>query len=366
MADRIPLHRILIVRPSALGDVCRSVPVLASLHRAHPQAAIDWVVRDSFRPAIAAHPALHEAIAFPRSRFARWWRSPAALSEMLRWGGDLRRRRYDLVIDCQGLGRSGLITSLTAAPRRVGWRDARELAWLGYNVRHRTPSDRHTVDRMLALLEAEGIEPVRDMRLYVAEDDRRWWADRHGEPDLGGAPYAVLAPTARWPSKRWPLDRWGELVKPLLKRGMKRLVVIGAPDERPQTDRLFGAGGGADAALVDLVGRLTIGQLMAVIAQANLVVAHDSAPLHLAVGFDRPCVGLFGPTDPGQVGPYRRPEAVVCRHRPGPGEKTVNYRATRLGDELMRLITVEDVLERIDAVLETASRVPAAARETVR
>jgi heptosyltransferase-1 len=363
MADRTPPHRILIVRPSALGDVCRTVPVLASLRRAYPQAEIDWAVRDSFLPVIGAHPALHQAIPFPRSRFARWWRSPAVLGELLRWFRDLRRRRYDLVIDCQGLGRSGLFTFLTAAPRRVGYRNARELAWMGYNVRHHAPTDLHTVDRMLTLLEAEGIEPIHDLRLYVAQDDRRWWRQQRETLDLNEAPYAVLAPTARWASKRWPIERWGELVRPLLDRGMKRLVVIGAPGERPQVQGLFHAHVEPASALVDLVGRVTIGQLMAVISEADLVIANDSAPLHLAVGLDRPCVGLFGPTDPARVGPYRRPEAVVRGHRPAVGERAVNYRAARLGDELMRLIRVEDVLERIEAVLAAADQ-PARLRET--
>ena len=134
--------KILIVRPSALGDVCRTVPVLASLRRAWPEAVVDWVVQEEFAPAIAAHPALSEAITFPRTRLARWWRSPARARELWQWFGELRRREYDIVLDCQGLGRSGLITWATAAPRRVGLRRAREFAWLGYNVRCQVSGDR--------------------------------------------------------------------------------------------------------------------------------------------------------------------------------------------------------------------------------
>lgn len=350
MADSRPAHSILIVRPSALGDVCRTVPVLTSLRQAHPQARIDWVVQDTFLPVIAAHPALSEAIAFPRSRFARWWRSPRASGEMLRWFRDLRRRRYELVVDCQGLGRSGLITFLTGARRRIGYRGAPELAWLGYNLRYPSPPGIHTVDRMLSLLRAVDIEPVHDMRLHAAEADRRWWAQHRVELDLEDAPYAVLAPTARWTSKRWPIERWRRLTGPLLDRGMKRLIVIGAPHERQQVQDLFEDAEHSSSAIVDLVGRATIGRMMAIIAQADLVIANDSAPLHVAVGFDRPCVALFGPTDPAQVGPYHQPEAVVRKYRPRPGE-SVNYRDGKLGDELMRLISVEDVLERVDAVL---------------
>jgi heptosyltransferase-1 len=350
MADFRPPRRILIVRPSALGDVCRTVPVLASLRRAYPQARIDWVVRDTFAAAIAAHPALNEAIPFPRSRFARWWRNPAALGEMLRWFWDLRRRHYELVLDCQGLGRSGLISFLAGARRRVGYRQARELAWLGYNVRHPAHPERHTVEQMLSLLREEGIEPVHDMRLYVAPADRDWWAHRQRQLGLAGLRYAVLAPTARWPSKRWPIQRWRQLARPLLDRGHQRLVVVGGPDESRQVEGLVDPASEAASAIIDLVGRTTIGQTMALIAEADLVIANDSAPLHVAVGFDRPCVALFGPTDPALVGPYRRPEAVVRKYEPRPGE-TINYRDGKRGDELMRLIGVEDVLERVDAVL---------------
>jgi len=350
MAEPRRPSRILMVRPSALGDVCRTVPVLASLRRAYPEAAIDWVVRERFVEAVSAHPALNGVIAFPRSRFAGSWRDPAAFGEMVRWFGGLRRGRYDLVIDCQGLGRSGLMTWVTGAPRRVGFQEAREFGWMGYNVRHRVARSMHTVDRMLALLEREGIEAVRDMRVYAPDVAQRWWEGHRGECGLGSARYAVLSPTASRASKRWPIERWGEVREALLDRGFNRVVVIGGPGEREQVRGLEAVGGARDSGVVNLVGATTVGEMMAVIAEADLVIGNDSAPLHMAVGFDRPCVGLFGPTDPALVGPYRRPEAVVRKHEPG-AEKGANYRDRRLNDSLMGLISVGDVVERVDAVL---------------
>ncbi len=339
-------RRILIVRPSALGDVCRTVPVLATLRRAHPDATIDWLVQEDYAPAIRAHPALDEAVTFPRSRFSRGWRDPVVAWEVLRWLGRLRRRRYDLVFDLQGLGRSGLMTWSTGAPRRVGHRGARELGWLGYNVRHRAARSRHTVERMMSLLVAEGLEPVWDMTLHVAEADRAWWRERRARDELAG-PYVVLAPTSRWRSKRWPPESWARLVEPLRERGLGPAVIVGSPSERDQVEpvvarRLEG--------VVDLVGAATLGQTMAVIAAASLVVAHDSAPLHMAVGFARPCVGLYGPTDPDEVGPFGRPDAVVRRAEPDGGARARSYRR-RGGADLMGLIRPEDVLERIDRVL---------------
>ncbi len=339
--------RILIVRPSALGDVCRTVPVLATLRRACPQATIDWVVQSEFAAAIESHPALDEAVTFPRQRFAPWWRSPAVAGELLRWFRGLAGRRYDVVYDCQGLGRSGLITWATRARRRVGLRSAREFGWLGCNVRHRPGPATHTVERMMRLLVAEDLEPVYDMTLYVAEGDRRWWGGQRDELGVSPGGYAVLAPTSRWPSKRWPAANWSSLIGPLRQRGFDRVVLVGARTERDQVRPLTAAHQLAGGGVIDLVGRTSLGQTMAVIAEAALVIANDSAPLHMAVGFGRPVIGLYGPTDPAAVGPYGAAGVVLRNYHPGSRE-TVNFKDARLGDRLMRLIRPADVLGRLD------------------
>ena len=222
-------QRILIIRPSALVDVCRSVPVLVSLRRAFPGAAIDWVVQDSFVDAIRAHTDLSKVLPFPRKGFASWWWNPTTLRELLRFGRMLRRERYEIVLDCQGLLRSGLMTAATGAAARIGHKDARELAWLAYNERVASSPKTHAVERMLALLSPIGVEPARDMRLYVSTDDARWWVERMEALGMKPQSYAVLAPTSRWASKRWPIERWRELIAPLHGMGFSQHVVIGAP-----------------------------------------------------------------------------------------------------------------------------------------
>jgi lipopolysaccharide heptosyltransferase I len=339
---------ILIIRPSALGDVCRTVPVLVSLRRAFPEARIDWVVQDSFADAIRAHPDLNGVIPFPRGRFARWWR-PRVWAELAGWLRRLRRRRYDLVIDCQGLSRSGLMTLVTGARRRVGLRGAREFGWLGYNLARRTEPGLHTVDEMLSLVELLAVPAVRCLRLYVPEADRHWWQEARP-----AGRYAVLAPTSRWVSKRWPAARWRDLIDPLLERGFDSVVLIGAPGEVEQVMEVCPAVE-CDERRVNLAGRTTVGQTMAIVERADLVIANDSAPLHMAVGLASPCVGLFGPTDPARVGPYGRPESVI-RAPLEPRDQVVGFKDRQLGDRLMRRITMDDVLERVDRVSMGAAR----------
>ena len=339
-------RRILIVRPSALGDVSRSVPVLATLRRAYPDARIDWLVAKTFADAIRHHPMLDGVFAFDRTWFRRLIRGRGTLSGGLGWVRELRQTRYDAVYDLQGLARSGLFAFLSGAARRVGFAGAREGAWLGYSVRHRIdPSIRHTVDRMLALLEADGLEPVRDMRLYLGEDDRNFLAAfrEHHHIERG---YACLAPTAQWGSKCWPLEKYADFAARLLETGVagERLVVLSSPSE---WERVTGLAERLPEALRPRVifPTTTVGQMMALLSGCELLVANDSAPLHIAVGFDRPVVAIFGPTDPAEVGPYQREDAVV---RPKEAaHQQISYRAHRDDSSLIAKVSVDEVWEKV-------------------
>jgi ADP-heptose:LPS heptosyltransferase len=196
------------------------------------------------------------------------------------------------------------------------------------------------------------------MRLYVADSNAQWWCQQRQQHDLSDRNYAVLAPTSRWLSKRWPILRWGALIEPLRVLGLNRCVVIGAPGERDQVQALLGgpagAGSNSHESVVDLVGCATVGQTMAVIAGSSLLIANDSAPLHMAVGLDIPCVGLFGPTNPDEVGPYEKSDSVI-RCVDAPLSSAAHFKNRTLGDALMQRITAEAVVDRARAVLNDAS-----------
>jgi len=329
-------QRILIVRPSALGDVCRTVPCLVSLRRAFPAATIDWLVNAPFAPAIASHPMLDGVVPFHRKDFS--------LGRGLALARRLRAGRYDAAYDLQGLLRSGLLTWLTRAPRRIGFANAREGAAFGYNRRHALDPTRHTVDRMLGLLEAEGIEPVRDLRLYVGGEDAAWLDQFIAEHDARGLAdgYTCIAPTAQWRCKCWPLERYAELARSI----EGPIVVLAAPHEheqvRPLLDEL-----GARAVLP----RTTVGQLVALLSRCRLLVCNDSAALHIAVAFDKPIVSIFGPTDPALVGPYRRPDVVVQPPEMTPAQMQ-SYRRHKDDQSLIGRVTVRQVRDAIASQLD--------------
>jgi lipopolysaccharide heptosyltransferase I len=334
-------QRILIIRPSALGDVCRTVPVAVSLRRRWPRATIDWVVQAEFADAVRAHPAVDGVVEFDRRGMTRGaFFGRAGWQRLNAFRRRLRDANYDLVIDCQGLARSGIFAVMTGSPMRVGYANAEELASWAYTQRVDAPRDWHTVDRMVALVGALGVEPVRDMRLHTSE------ADRASVPEgLRGKRYAVVAPSSRWAAKRWPGDRFARVAEALLGRGaVDAVAVVASGSEREQCREVLAL---ADARIVDLVGATTVGGLMAVIEGSAIVIANDSAALHMAVGFDRPMVGLFGPTRIDLVGPYGRSRDVIQARVPEAGMTHKDARHAVVMEEIGVDAVIRAALDRL-------------------
>lgn len=342
-------ERVLLIRPSALGDVCRTVPLLASLRKAWPSARIDWLVQKGFEGAIDAHPDLlargGRPVLFDRKRYGQW-HSPAAQAELLGWLRELRRQRYDVVIDAQGLLRSGLFARATGAPVRVGFADAREGGWIGYTHKVAAAHTLHTVDQMLALLPSVGVTPIKDLRLYARPDERA-----ASTAAIGECRYAVLAPTSRWPGKQWPDDRYVQVGRELLTRGFDRVVIVGGPGEAEQVPALCAWAATEPARVLNLIGQTSVPRLMATIAGSSLLIGSDSAAVHMAVGFARPTVALYGPTDTTRVGPatggVTLAAPVIVLQRLNPGEAVVpgSHKQPEPGRTMMSRITTGDVID---------------------
>lgn len=201
---------------------------------------------------------------------------------------------------------------------------------------------------MLGLIEADGITTIPDMRLYVSSEDESAWEGLRATADVSQSTrYAVLAPTSRWKSKQWPPDRFAELIPALRDRGFERIVIVGAENERSQCENLLKISQ-ADSSVIDLVGKTTVGTLMAAIRYADLVVANDSAPLHMAVGFNRRFLALFGPTDIARVGPYKGERWVLQAISP---DKFLHHKNEKLGSTIMERIAVQSVIGKLDELL---------------
>jgi heptosyltransferase-1 len=312
--ERLDRQRFLIIKPSALGDVATTLPLLCDLKRAYPQADIDWLLHPALLPLVEGHDAIHEVIPFDRKTLAAWWYKPSAFRAFRSLLQKLRARRYHLVIDAQGLFRSGFLARVTGAQIRIGFAEAREFAPLFYTKKVRLSDSGKkmvAVDRMRALLHPLDINtsqpadfrvPIRGVQGLVPGLDP-------------GAPYIALIPGARWNTKRWPLDRYAALADHLLDNS-HNIVLLGSPDEKTLCDTLQSKiknGQGQQSKIINLAGKTSLQEMIALLARASLVIGNDSGPLHVAVALGRPIVALYGPTDPNFVGPYDQLDQVL-RH----------------------------------------------------
>ncbi len=293
-------HRILLIKPSSLGDVTHALPVLHLLRRRYPGAKISWLVAPYCSGLLEGHPDLDEVIIFDRRRFGTAWKNPSAGLDLIRFKRDLRRRQFDWVIDLQGLFRSGWLAWQTRAPVRIGFANAREWAPLFYT--HRIPiatMEQHAVDRYLKIAIAAGCDdgPV-EFPFAFTETDRAAVADMTGDQ-----PFAVLLPGANWATKRWPVENFEALVNPIHQQFALKSIVAGGPDTIDLANSIPSA--------LNLAGKTNLPQLVALLERSSLVIANDSGPMHIAAALNKPLVTIFGPTNPIRTGPYNRPDSVV-------------------------------------------------------
>ena len=284
--------RILIVKPSSIGDIVHALPVLALIRRRYPTAHVTWLVSASCAALVEHHPLIDRTIVFHR-------RGNPALA-MIRILLTLRTERFDLVIDLQGLSRSAIFGYVTRSPLRFGPADAREWAYLLYtHPIHTGRGTVHAVEANLRIAEAIGLGRA-PVEFPLPNDD----ADQAAvEPLLPGGPFAVLIPGTIWKTKRWPPEHFADLVRPLRDRFGLSTVVAGGPSDIAMADVI--------PADVNLAGKTTLRQTIALLRKSAVVIANDSGPMHIAAALGRPLVTLFGPTDPALTGPWNRDDSVL-------------------------------------------------------
>lgn len=304
-------RRILLIKPSSLGDVVHALPVLGGLRSKFPDAHIAWLINSGFAPLVASHPDLDEVIEFERRKMSHWYMSPSGFAALRQLLKRLREGRFDLVIDLQGLFRSGFFARATGASVRIGFRRAREAAWMFYTHRLKSPSPNvHAVEKNWLVAELLGFsDAVKRFDLGLTQQERtdaNALLSEHGiAPDDR---FVAVMPSARWDTKEWLIPGFVEVVDQLSDRLGVRCVLMGGPNETERCDRIAN---GCRNSPVNLCGRTSIRMLIALIERAAAVLCHDSGPMHLAAALGRPMTAICGPTNPDRTGPYGRLEAVL-------------------------------------------------------
>ncbi len=276
-------ERILIIKPSALGDVIHAVPVLAKLRRRYPEARIDWMLTPQNADLIGRHPALSNVVEFDRKAYSKAGRSLSATLGPLLLAQRIRNAKYDLVIDLHGQFRSALLALYSGAKTRIGfdgpregiglaswlkrgkvvhgWSGAREGAWMAYTHRIPLPTlEAHAVDRYLWVAPLLDLpEGPPDFSLSVPnEAKQRIEILLRSENVQARDPVAVIVPCTIWATKHWGVEGFADVARRLAAEGFK-VVLAGTPKDRAQCAKVASSSPGS----IDLSGKTSVSDLAA-------------------------------------------------------------------------------------------------------
>jgi heptosyltransferase-1 len=282
-------RRIMLVKPSSMGDIIHALPVVSAIHAHWPEAELRWLIQPVWRSLVEGHPGVTGTILFPREKF----RGPSGLLLSLGWLRTLRDWKPDLAIDLQGLLRSALFSRISGAGEVVGLSDAREGARLLIGRKARVDRGDHAVSRNLAVLDLLGVPcPGRPEFLLPA--------GKLPEGFSTGTPFVVLHPYARGAGK----SLTSVLVSAFVRGASARVVVVGrgVPLENLPSNA------------EDWTNRTDLAGLIAVLRAASFIVSTDSGPMHLAAAL-RPerTLAIHLWSDPLKVGPCSR-ESMVWKN----------------------------------------------------
>ena len=289
--------KILILKPSSLGDVIQALPLLRLLKLRFPAAEIHWWIASDLAPLLAGDPDLHGLFLFER----RKWIAPQHWHELLDSLREMRAVKFDWVIDLQGLARSGVFAWLANGKFTIGVDSGREGA-RGFcdEIVPRPSPQTHAVDWYLAVLTRLGV-PVHPHftwlpeRAPIAANLREKWA-------VNSSRWLALVPGARWANKRWPQEHFAELVRQLASEHRDvRFAILGGRDDGPFAAAIARA---APERCLDLTGATSLPEMIEWVRLCELTITNDTGPMHVAAALGKPVVALFGPTAPWQTGPY--------------------------------------------------------------
>lgn len=348
-----PPASVCILRLSAVGDVCHTLPVVRSLQAAWPAAHFTWIVGRLEAGLVGDIPGI-EFIIFDK---AQGWRAHAALRRTL------RGRRFDLLLHMQMSLRASLASLAVHAPVRLGFdkQRAHDFQWLFSNRRIPYQPRQHVMDSLFGFSEACGVS-TRRLRWDIPIPDVAKAFAREQIPDH--TPTLIISPcaNARFRNFRnWRAERYAALADHAADKLGLRVVLSGGPSK---VEREYGAAilQAAKTRPVNLMGRTSLKQLQALLQRATVLVSPDSGPVHMATAAGTPVIGLYASTNPDRAGPYlsqrwrvdRYPEAMRQFNRQ---EAAAAPWGTRVRDPgAMDLISVEDVTGKLDELMAVRKR----------
>ncbi|WP_266363681.1 glycosyltransferase family 9 protein [Tellurirhabdus rosea] len=281
--------RFLIIQTAFIGDVILATALVEELHARYPEAAIDFLLRKGNESLLKDHPIINQLLIWDKKKgFV------GKYGDLLRLLGEIRRNRYDVVINLQRFGATGLLTAFSQAPVRAGFDKNPFSRYFTHRAMHQILPGIHEVDRNAEVLEVIGLDRprIRDRtrpRLYPAAAD--YDSIRHYQT----RPYICVAPTSVWFTKQYPRTKWVQFLKTL--PGQYTVYLLGSPADRETCAELVREAGSPED-VINLCGELSLLESAALMQGAAMNYVNDSAPLHLCSAMNAPTAAVFCSTVP--------------------------------------------------------------------
>lgn len=319
---------VLIIRLSALGDIIHGIPVAARIKERLPECRVSWLVEPAGVPLLASNPAVDRVICLPRRSWLNQLKNPAralaVVGDICGFMKEFRNTEYDAVVDLQGLLKSAVFALGANSKRRIGFKGTREgaeyLLTDSLDVGDYFGNERHVVEHNLDLadyacdilgaLPAVGKRYAQFSLPSPLPEENNIIEELLGFGSVGSQSFAkqvVLVPGTTWDTKVWPADKWAELAIRLFDSFQLRTILVGGPGESLPNQKIEQQilRSAPQAQPLNLTGKTSLGELICLYRQANLVIGADTGPLHLAAAVAAtPVIAIVGATPSVRNGPY--------------------------------------------------------------
>ena len=331
-----------------------ALPFLEVLKGNFPAARIDWLVEEEASPVIQGHSALNRIIVSRRKSWKKDLLSARGALPVVRdvtaFCGELRAWEYDMIIDLQGLLKSGILTGISRGKRKIGMDGAREGGGFFWNEPPVPVNySQHAVDRYLQVAEYLHCRLVPwEGRIPFSEADEEAVDSLLQESAKQGRPMVAVNPMARWKTKLWETDRFSELADRIAAELDGCVVFTGGPADVPIIDTIASH---MKSEPLPLAGKTTLKELACLYSRCHVLITTDTGPMHIAAAMGCRIVALFGPTAPQRTGPYGAGHRVIQSQL----DCSPCFKKTCKELTCMKDITVDQGFEAVKSVLNERS-----------
>ena len=326
------IKNILIIKPSALGDIVHTLPFLAAVKKQFPDAKIDWVVAHGLHTFLEGHPMINRLRVIKKDQ----WKQFAHLSQTFREINELKKglkaSNYDVAVDLSGLFRSGVITYFSKAKIKLGFKESDEGSPFFYTHKIHGSMNIHAIDRYL--------EIAKFMGCNIGNIEYSFAPYNPDPPILKQLPekYIIICPSAGKPANRWQAEKFGSLAATLKLPS----IVIASKAETDIADIVVSC---SEGKAISVAGQTSLKELIALIKKASFFICNDTGPMHIAAALDIPVFAIFGPANPVRTGPYGKIHTIIQKQL----DCSPCYTKQPCSHfKCMKDLSVEDVFKAID------------------